>query len=236
MNIPDIPFNRVAGRVQRLWSPLERNPHMVVLGYSGAGKSHLVRWGILPAAPAARVVVLDIKPGGEPVWNGWGQDTDRLTPGFGRNASGHARYRIRLLPGEAAGKSQTRRILDQLGAEGEAILIIDDARKITDRQSPGLGLGNLVEHLMLECRVIGLTLIIGAQSAAWLPPSLKDQPGFAWLGYTGHAEQRDKFAEIGALPRELRPVLDTIAPRQWLYTDHHGEHLMVARTAAPDPS
>jgi hypothetical protein len=55
-----------------------------------------------------------------------------------------------------------RRILDQLGAEGEAILIIDDARKITDSKAPGLGLGNVVEHLLLECRVIGLTVIVGA--------------------------------------------------------------------------
>jgi hypothetical protein len=235
MIVPEIPFERVAGRVQRLWSPTERNPHMVALGYTGAGKSHLIRWGILPAVPLARAVVLDIKPGGEPVWDGWGEDTDHLKPGFGLNASGFARYRIRLIPGHDAGQQQIRRILEQLGAEGEAVLIIDDARKITDRQQPGLGLGNVVEHLLLECRVIGLTVIVGAGSVAWLPPSLKDQPGFAWLGYVGHSDQRDEFAKVGALPREARPVLDMIAPRQWLYADHHGERLMLARTRLPAP-
>jgi hypothetical protein len=229
VNIPEVPIQHVTGRMQRLWSPTERNPHMAVLGYTGAGKSHLIRRGILAVAELARIVVLDIKPGGEPVWDDWGEDTDHLKPGFGLNSTGFPRYRIRLLPGDA-GKEQMRRILDQLGTEGETILVIDDARKLTDRQAPGLGLGNVVEHLLLECRVIGLTVIVGAGSVAWLPPSLKDQPGFAWLGYTGHPDQRDEFAKVGALPKEARPVLDTIAPRQWLYSDHHGEHLMLART------
>ncbi len=234
MIIPDIDFERVAGRVQRLWSPTERNPHHVVLGYTGSGKSHLIRFGLLPVVPLARVVVVDIKPGGEPVWDGWGEDTDHLAPGFGLNASGYPRYRIRLLPGYA-GKEQVRRILDQLGAEGEAILVIDDARKVTDRQAPGLGLGNTVEHLLLECRVIGLTVILGAGSVAWLPPSAKDQPGFAWLGYVGHTEQRDEFAKVASLDREARAVLDQIAPRQWLYADHHEARHMLALTTAPVP-
>jgi hypothetical protein len=232
LNVPVVPLERITGRVRRCWEPVNRNPHMVVLGYSGAGKSYLIRHHILPADPAPRAVVIDIKAGGDPVWNGWGEDTDQLRPGFGANASGAARWRVRLLPGEAA-KDQIRRVLELLAAEGETTLIIDDARKITDRQAPGLNLGNLVELTMLECRVIGLTFIIGAGSVAYLPPSLKDQPGFAWLGYTGYAEQRDEFAKIGGLPREARGVLDMISPRQWLYADHHGEALMLARSPRP---
>jgi hypothetical protein len=86
--------------------------------------------------PLARAVVLDIRPGGEPVWDGWGEDTDHLRPGFGLNSSGFARYRVRLIPGHDAGQTQLRRILDQFGAG----------------------------------------------SVAWLPLSVKDQPGFAWFG------------------------------------------------------
>ncbi len=78
--------------------------------------------------------------------------------------------------------------------------------------------------------MIGLTVIVGAGSVAWLPPSLKNQPGFAWLGFVAHSDQRYEFAKVGALPARPGPGFGTIAPRQWLYTDHHGERLMLART------
>jgi hypothetical protein len=71
-----------------------------------------------------------------------------------------------------------------------------------------------------------------------LPPSLKDQPGFAWLGYTGYADQREEFGKVAGLPGqpcEIRNTLATVAPRAWLYADHHGERLMLARTKAPEP-
>lgn len=113
-------------------------------------------------------------------------------------------------------------------------LAIGTAKELVESTAKTV-LHNHVEHLLLECRVIGLTVIVGAGSVAWLPPSLKDQPGFAWLGYIGHSDQRDEFAKVGALPKEARAGLDTIAPRQWLSSDHHGERLMLARTRRPEP-
>jgi hypothetical protein len=230
--VPLIDFQPVAGRVQRNWHPLEANPHQAAFAQTRGGKSHLFRWGILPLAAYDRMVVIDVKPGGDLTWNGWGQDVTELRPGFGRSATGWPRYRVRVLPGDD-GKTQVRRILEQLGAEGETILVIDDARRVTDSHAPGLGLGNAVDHLLLEGAGIGLTVILGANSTAWATSSLKDQCGVIWLGHTRSKDQRDALADIAGLPKSNRATLDTIAPRSWLYTDYSGEELMLALTRPP---
>ncbi len=70
MNVPEIPFTLVAGRLQRNWNPTDANPHMAAFAHTRGGKSHLFRWGIFPIAPLARRVVLDVKPGGDETWDG----------------------------------------------------------------------------------------------------------------------------------------------------------------------
>jgi len=232
VSIPRVPFPAVAGRLQRNWQPLEANPHMALFAQTRGGKSHLIRWGILPVVPFARVVVIDVKSGGDPTWQEWGNDITALKPGFGRGPNATPRYRVRLLPGEE-GTVQVRRMLDQLAAEGEAVLVIDDARRVTDRQAPGLGLGNVVDHLLLEGAGLGLTVILGANSTAWATTALKDQCGVIWIGHTRTEYQRDEFAKVSGLPREHRSALDTIAPRNWLYTDYAGEQLMLGLTSVP---
>jgi hypothetical protein len=231
-SVPLIDFERVAGRVQRNWRPLEANPHQALFAQTRGGKSHLIRYGILPLAAYDRIVVIDVKPGGDLTWHGWGEDVTELRPGFGRSTTGWPRYRVRVLPGDD-GAAQVRRILEQLGAEGEAILVIDDARRVTDHHTPGLKLGNVVDHLLLEGAGIGLTVILGANSTAWATSSLKDQCGVIWLGHTRSKDQRDSFADIAGLPKSDRPALDSIAPRSWLYTDYSGEELRLALTRAP---
>jgi hypothetical protein len=230
--VPVVPFARVAGRVQRNWRPIAVNPHQALFAQTRGGKSHLIRWGILPLAAYDRVVVIDVKPGGDLTWNGWGEDVTELRPGFGRSSTGWPRYRVRVLAGDD-GKAQVRRILEQLGAEGEVILVVDDARRVTDHHAPGLGLGNVVDHLLLEGAGIGLTVILGANSTAWATSSLKDQCGAIWLGHARSKDQRDNFADLTGLPKSHRPALDSIAPRSWLYTDYSGDELMLALTSPP---
>jgi hypothetical protein len=232
MSVPEVPWPNVAGRLQRSWQPIEANPHMALFAQTRGGKSHLIRWGILPLVPLARVVVIDVKPGGDLTWDGWGHDTTELAHGFGLSPTGYPRYRIRVQPG-ADGAAQVRRVLDQLAAEGEVVIVIDDSRRVTGNHAPGLGLGHVVDHLLLEGAGLGVTVILGANSTAWATTSLKDQCGVIWLGHTRTDEQRDKFAELAGLPKAERHVLDTIAPRRWLYTDYAGDGLALALTTPP---
>lgn len=232
MNVPEIAWRTVAGRLQRSWQPTEANPHMALFAQTRGGKSHLIRYGILPVVPLARIVVIDVKPPHDGnVWNGFGHDTTELAHGFGLSPAGTPRYRILLKPG-ADGTTQVRRVLEQIAAEGECILVIDDARRVTSQHAPGLGLTHVVDHLMLEGAALGVTVILGANSTAWPNSGLKDQCGMIWIGHTRSAEQRDKFAEIAGI-KDCRGILDTIAPRTWLYTDYAGDRLMLARTTPP---
>jgi hypothetical protein len=232
--VPSVPFARVAGRLQRNWQPIEANPHMALFAQSRGGKSHLIRYGILPLVPLARVVVIDVKPGGDLTWQGWGHDVTELAHGFGTSPTGWPRYRNREQPG-ADGSAQVRRVLEQLAAEGEAVVVIDDARRVTSPHAPGLGLLHVVDHLLLEGAGLGVTLILGANSTAWANTGLKDQCGVIWIGHTRSGEQRDKFAELAGLGKDMRPVLDGIARRHWLYTDYAGDELALALTSVPEP-
>ncbi len=233
MIVPEILWPKVAGRLQRHWQPTEANPHMALFAQTRGGKSHLIRWGILPLVPFARVVVIDVKPPHDGnVWNGYGHDTTELAHGFGLSPTGWPRYRILVKPG-ADGSAQIRRVLEQIAAEGECVLIIDDARRVTDPHAPGLGLGHVVDFLLLEGAALGITVILGANSTAWATTALKDQCGVIWVGHTRSTDQRDEFAKVAGLPKAIRPVLDTIAPRSWLYSDYAGERLMLARTKPP---
>jgi hypothetical protein len=227
--VPDIPWATVAGRVQRHWDPLESNPHKAIFAQSRGGKSFMIRRGLLPLVPLARQVVIDVKPGGDPTWNGWGADVTELAPGFGDNDNGDAYYRIRLLPGDE-GEGQVRRILDQLAAEGECVIVMDDARKITDPRAPGLKCGMVVDHLLLEGAALGISVILGANSAAWATSSLRDQCGTIFLGHLG-GEARDDCAKLAGLGKAARAELDTIAPKRFLYVDAHDGEPLLARTA-----
>lgn len=232
MSVPDVPWPVVAGRIQRLWSPIDANPHKAIFAQSRGGKSHLIRHGLLPLVPLARTVVIDVKLGGDPTWDGWGSDVAELTPGFGTPAGHDApRYRLRVRPGDE-GALQVRRALEVLGAEGECVVIMDDARKVTDPREPGLKCGTVVDHLLLEGAALGISVILGANSDAWATSGLRDQCATFLLGHLG-GNTREGVARIAGLARTERAELDTIAPRQFLYADAHDGELMLARTAAP---
>ena len=231
--VPVVPFANVAGRVQRNWCPAEANPHHAAFAQTRGGKSHLIRWGILPLAALGRMVVIDVKPGGDRTWNGWGEDVTGLRPGFGLSATGLPRYRVRVLPG-AEGSEQVRRILEQLAAEGEVIIVVDDAGRVTDNAGRGgMGLGGTVDHMLSLGAATGVTMILGLNSTAWAASGAKDQCGTIWIGVTRSRTMRDNFADVAGLPREVRPVLDRIPARHWLYSDYAGDDLMMALTHVP---
>src|SRR5712691_1547682 len=188
--VPHIEWARVAGRIQRHSNPLEENPHKAIFAQSRGGKSYLIRHGLLPLVPLARAVVIDVKHGGDPTWNGWGDDVTDLPPGFSGNSNNDQYWRVRVLPGDE-GETQVRRILDQLAAEGECIIIMDDARKVTDQRSPGLKCGIVVDHLLLEGAALGITVILGANSVAWATSGLRDQCATYFLGHLGGATRDD---------------------------------------------
>src|ERR1700732_1552894 len=95
-----IPITDVMKRVAKFGNPFLWNPHHGLLGPSRSGKSYLIRHGIISAWPDDRIVVIDVKPGGERTWNGWGNDVLTLPSGFGRGSNDRAHYRIMVQRGD----------------------------------------------------------------------------------------------------------------------------------------
>jgi hypothetical protein len=171
----------------------------------------------LPIVPNARIVLIDVKPGGERTWAGWGNDVESLSRGFGRGPNGNANYRVMLQSG-TRGKDQIQRVIDIISTEGEVIFIMDDSRKIT-ANNPGLGLRNHVDALLTDGAGIGISVILAANSTVWATSTLRDQCGVYFLGLMTNADQRKQFANIIGLPKEYHPTLATLKPRQFLYCD-----------------
>src|SRR6266516_3687640 len=214
LTVPVVPFSRVQGRIARLWDPFERNPHIAVFGYTGSGKSHLIRHGILPLRACSRVVVIDVKDYRDSVWTGFGTPVAELPQAFARSGDGH---RWRVIVDRSDAQAQLQRVFNQIRDEGHCLIVVDESRSITEREQ--IGLGSVVENLILEGRGIGVTLVMGAQSTAWAVSSLKDQPAALFIGQARGQDQAMALAKIAGYGRELAATISTIKARRWLYSD-----------------
>jgi energy-coupling factor transporter ATP-binding protein EcfA2 len=215
--VPTVPFRKIQGRMARLWDPFERNAHVAVFGVTGSGKSHLMRHGILPLRAYSRTVVIDVKDDRDSVWSGFGAPVTELPRAFVSGGDGPVRSRYRLIVDRANATAQLRRVFDQIRGEGHCLIVIDESRSITEREQ--IGLGSVVENLILEGRGLGITMIMGAQSSAWAVSSLKDQPAVLFIGQTQGTDQPKALAEIAGYGRELAATIGQIPARQWLYAD-----------------
>lgn len=234
--VPTVEWPRIAGRVQRrIMQPPELTPHMVFLARTGSGKDHLIRWGLLPYFPLARVVVLMTKWGADDLtWDGWGNRiaADELPPGFGRGDDDTPRYVIRL-----TGRDQdaARRLLDQLAAEGECIVIIGDTARLAEIPTRGgLNCEGQLTNMMRDGRASSLAIWACGNSGKWLTGGMRDQAAAVWIGHSA-AESAAEFADLAGLERKSaeRAALETLPPRDWLYTDHLDGELMAGVTTAP---
>lgn len=239
--VPVVPFAQVAGHVQRSMQPSQRNAHHVIAGLSGAGKTHLVRHGILPAAgPWAAVVVIDLKAGGDPVWDGWGNDIASVAE-LPSPISGGPNHRPqwRIVSEHGLTRAEVEPVLARLKAEARVILVMDDASSIieTEGARAGMGLGGAVDKILREGRSNGLSVILGLNSTSWAGAGPRALCGTTWVGYSPALEMRAKFADIAGLAPEVRGALDppSMVGRRWLYStaDEAKSLQVLAITTAP---
>src|SRR5262249_798035 len=107
-------------------------------------------------------------------------------------------------------------------AEGDCVLVIDDARRLT-QTNPGLNQSGRIDDLITNCREIGVSVLIAANSSKWLASSARDQCGPYIIGHMSDAAQRKEFASIANVPDEYRAALAGIRRREFVYTDSHGD-------------
>lgn len=225
--IPTVPFPRVSQRIAARCDPFEYNPHQGWFGMSRSGKSYMIRHGILPIFGMSRIVVMDVKPGGERTWQGYGNEIDELAPGFGVGPDGTPHYHMLV-----RSKRQAEKFLKMISAEGSCVIVIDDSRKITANH-PDYALSGYVDQLLTIGAAIGITVIICANSTVWSTSSLRDQCGINWIGQIANEDERKRFLRFAGLPKELLPTLNALPPRHFLYSDRYDGESRLAITALP---
>lgn len=229
--VPEVPFRKVQGRMNRLWDPFERNSCMAAFGAQGSGKSYLIRHGILPLATQSRIVFIDMKEQSDKVWRGFGKEVDVLPPSFFGTGNEEYPYAWRVVVNPATAKKQLRQLFAQLTGEGHCVIVMDETREITEREQ--LGLGSDVEKLITKTRSLGTSVILGAQSSAWAVSALKDQPAVMFIGKTSGQESARALAKLAGPGAPVVPTIQKLREHQWLYRDNWGDGLLLARTTPP---
>jgi hypothetical protein len=224
-SVPNIPFNRIAQRIAAHSDPWEHNPHQGFLAMSRSGKSFMIRHGILPIAAMSRIVVMDVKPGGAKTWNDYGNTVTELKPGFGIGENGTPFYHMLI-----SSKAQVERFIDIIAIEGSCLVVFDDSRKIT-ANTPDYALASHVDQLLTIGAEIGLTIIICANSTVWATSGLRDQCGINWIGQMANEVERRKFIRQAGLPDTIMPMLGSLPPRHFLYSDRYDGDLRLAITS-----
>lgn len=239
LTIPEVPWEKVAGRIHRIWNP-DTGPHHVIFAMTRAGKTHLITRGLLPLCHYSRVLIIDVKGETDRAWDGYGIPCNELPeefsigggePGDGGGGPLGMWYRLTADETDRTSKDRVRAALEQVQDEGHCVVIIDEARALTDPE--GMGMRALIEALMLRGGSRNISVIIASQSALWAISSIKDQGAFLWVGATRDTAGQGRIAEILGQPKSFAATLKTIRKRHFLYSDSEGEHPMVALTHVP---
>lgn len=236
--VPKVSWDNVSGRIHRIWNP-DTGPHHVIFAMTRAGKTHLITRGLLPLCEDSRVLIIDVKGESDRAWNGYGIPCHTLPPEFStgwgdpENGGGPLGMWYRLVADETdkTAKGRVRDALEQIQDEGHCVVIIDEARALTDNDT--MGLRSVVEALMMRGGSRNISLIIASQSAAWAISSIKDQGAFLWVGATRDTAGQGRIAEILGQPKSFVPTLQSIQKRHFLYSDSEGERQMLAMTSVP---
>jgi hypothetical protein len=236
--IPQIPWPEIRRRLQTRWVVREASHHSII-AKTRAGKSYLIRHGILDICRYDRVLILDAK-GDDPTFRGLGQPVTNLPSRVGRalRTLFHPDDRIPyqdwyrlILTGEDA-KEKLHRALERVLKEGDWIVVSDELRVIVDAREPGLGERGLWEAMRLRGGYKGVGLVDSSQEPKWLPSSFYTQSEFYWISRIEDEAVHKRIGEIGT-SRALLPHLSRVPQHHWIYTDNLDGERFWALTKVP---
>lgn len=234
VSIPARSWKAVQQRVDRLWIP-QFAPHHSLIGQNGAGKSHLIVYGILPLCTDDKVLIIDSK-GDDPVLNASGARPVRRIPSLYRraltdnNKPKEAWFRLVVWDDVSRAKDQVAMALERVYNEGSWIVVLDETRAISDPRSPGLGLQPHLDRLWLRGRSRNIAVVASTQAPRWVPSSFYDQCQFVWCSRVRDDRAHQRIMEIGSMTRDYIPHIAQIRKRRWLYMDDEEENTWLAET------
>lgn len=224
-DIPWADWSVVRRAVGKVWDPLN-NPHHLVCGGTGSGKSHLVVEGILkPMCAWDRVLIIDTK-GDDPTTSVVGKavrDLPRTTwyKSMWRDEKPMDNW-FRLVTYD--GHTQNAKARHQVGEtiircvkEGNWIIFLDEAAEVCGAGVPNLNLGGVVGWGMKKGRYHKVPFINATQGPVWIPRWLIDQSSFVWGGRIRDKERHKRLADVlGLSIKDELHYITELQKRQWI--------------------
>lgn len=225
-DIPRYRWEVIQNRINEYWVAREA-PHISVMAKTRAGKSYLMRHGILPLARNDRVLILDAK-GDDATLRGLGKPVREIPSrvrqtwwGLKKPQPEDQWFRLVIQSGPAnklAAIRQVRTALERVMREGDWIVIFDELRVITDHNYPGLGLKPYYEEIILRGGSRGVASVSLSQEPRWLPGCFYTQSNFYFFSRIEDAATQKRVAEVGSV-KELLPIIQQTQNRHWVYMD-----------------
>jgi len=190
--------------------------------------------GLLPLCLHDNVAIFDSK-GDDPVLNSSGAKSVRAIPKKWRrtldnNDAKDGWFRIKIYDETERAKDQVGRALDDIYAEGNWIVIIDETRAISDPRSPGLGLQPALDRMWLRGRSRRISVVAATQAPRWVPSSFYDQCQFVWTSRIRDEKAHARIMEIGSMTRAHIPHIASVRKRRWIYMDDEEDETWIAET------
>lgn len=228
---PWLDWATVRHAVDLNWDPLN-NPHHLIAGATGSGKSHLIRFGILePLCAMDRVLIVDTK-GDDPLISKIGKevrDLPRITwyQGMQHRDKPYQNW-YRLLADDttpvklANGRWTTRsgiivdRTIRRCVKEGNWVIVLDEGVEVVANGPPNMGLADTVAYGVRKGRSRRVPFIFATQMIVGIPRTIVDQSSFVWIGRIRDEERHKRLVQIGGLARQDLPYVKALQRREWL--------------------
>lgn len=204
--------------------------HFAIFSPTEGGKSHLIRYGLLPLWKRYPVMWVRVK------------QRDDSTRGFGTRVDRYpvlerAKYRIRhrnsraweddpewfLLQlgayhfdanasrDQSASWQHARRVcgeaLDKCFREGGWVVVVDEIQAVNGAKPPGLDLNAALENAYQRGRTQPITIISASQQPAWNAPSVYDQARWVALGRALDESRFERIGELGGSRERIEEEL-----------------------------
>lgn len=227
--------------------------HASLFAPTDGGKTHFIRFGLLPFWWRYPVLWLKFKPRDStldgmrnrvpdyPGWDrrfkyrhraldspDWDKDPEHFivelpTYEWKAGAASEGVRRAR----EAAGKC-----LDRAYHEGGWVIVLDEVRAFSDVEPPALQLRPLLENNWQRGRSQPLTVIAATQQPANAPSSMYDQPRWVFLGRQLDMGRHERIGEIGGNTEAIEAALPGLQHREFIAVDRREGDMWIV-TAPP---
>lgn len=215
------PWSTVERVVNMAWDP-ENNPHHVIVGMNGSGKSYLAVNGILkPMCSDDRVLIIDTK-GDDPIVSEVGRPIRDLPQntwytGMSRRKKPMRNwFRLVTYDDTAKAKIQVYNALSRVLKEGRWVVYLDEGVEVVNPRFPNLGQEAIVSLLLRKGRSKHVPVIFASQAPVHVPRWVFDQASFTWIGRIRDLERQKRLIEIGGMAKQDLPYVSSLEKRQWL--------------------